>query len=131
MKMAAKKKTNKELNEELEGLVAKVNDLEKIFNDLVVKLNKKNENQVNIEEIHKKVVAHDSQIDNILITIEKNNDSKDKMKDCQECDLKFKTKSLLRKHTRMEHWTPIVKVCDHCDEIFVEHWELEIHLKMH
>ena len=89
MKMAAKKKTNKELNEELEGLVAKVNDLEKILNDLVVKLDKKNENQVNIEEIHKKVVAHDSQIDNILITIEKNNDSKEKMKDCQECDLKF------------------------------------------
>ena len=52
--MAAKKKTNKELNEELEGLVAKVNDLEKIINDLVVKLNKKNENQVNIEEIQKK-----------------------------------------------------------------------------
>ena len=37
----------------------------------------------------------------------------------------------LQKHSKLEHWTPTVKVCNHYDEIFVENWELEIHLKTH
>ena len=82
-------------------------------------------------EIHEKVSIHDSQLNEIHKTIENSNASTEKLKKCSECDLTFKNKSLLRKHTKTEHWTPTVKVCEYCDEIFVENWELEIHLKIH
>ena len=129
--MAVKKKTNKELNEELEALTKKVNILEKLLQDIAVKLKKTNENQEIIDEIHLKVSTHDLQLDEIHNTIKNTNSSKEKIKNCSECDLTFKSKSLLRKHTKMEHWTPVVKICEHCDELFVENWELEIHLKTH
>ena len=41
--MPVKKKTIKELNEELESSVTKVKDLEEFIKNLAVKLNKKNE----------------------------------------------------------------------------------------
>ena len=52
--MPVKKKTIKELNEELESLVTKVKGLEEFIKDLAVKLNKKIENHEKIDEIKEK-----------------------------------------------------------------------------
>ena len=108
--MAVKKKTIKDLNEELGVLVTRVYDLENIVKDLALKISKKNTNEDKINEINEKVSTHDFQLNEIHKTIENSNSSTEKLKNCSECDLTFKTKSLLRKQTEIEHWTPTVKV---------------------
>ena len=127
--MSGKKKTNKELNEDMEALAKKVTELENMMINLTSKLNETNENQENIKDIHEKVSKHDSILNDLQKT--SSNSQKDKLFKCTECDSQFKSKSLMKQHFKKEHWVPTVKLWDNCDEIFVENWELEVHLKSH
>ena len=101
--MAVKKKTIKDLNEELGVLVTRVYDLENIVKDLALKISKKSTIEDKINEIHEKVSTHDLRLNEIHKIIENSNSSTEKIKNCSECDLTFKNKSLLKKHTKTEH----------------------------
>ena len=131
--MAAKKKSNKELNEELDELTKKFKIMENLMKELV----KGNTNNLIIEEILANIDTLSKKVDGYDVRIQsleerENFQVVEDVLNCDVCDSVFQSKGQLKKHKKKEHIIRISdKKCSHCDATFVENCELELHLKTH
>ena len=128
--MALKKKTNKELNEDVEALTDKVKVLENLVKDLTVKINLKdsfcaNKNDKIIEE---KIEKIEFRLNEVIKIDEKI--TKDKSIQCDKCEYSCLKRNEIKQHQKEKHIkVSDVKKCNKCDKTFKENHELENHLK--
>ena len=136
-----KKKTVKELNEDVKVLEDRVKQLEqigKVFDML---------NNVDVKELDDKIkMINEARNDSKIINIEKKiNQLEDLMSkkqensdmnvinhkeySCKNCDYKVQDKSELKQHIKTKH--PKEIKCKVCDETFDKTYKLELHLKNH
>lgn len=143
-----KRKTVKELNEdfaelrdtdfvELRDKVERIEKALEIFDfisidnlEIIKKkiglINAVNENDDKLKEVENKVNENSGHLKDL---INKKDENKSQEYMCKKCDSKFKTKALLKDHTKSDHKKDLN--CKVCDEIFAKTNELESHLKNH
>ena len=139
----AKRKTVKDLNEEVEVLKDRMNKMERVANLLDIltsdnlKVLEKKVKLISIVRVGTTIVdiekkVHENSECLKVLMMKKNevaDDTVPKDYSCKKCESIFHTKSKLRAHIRINH--PKELKCQVCDETFVEMHKLELHLKNH
>lgn len=150
--MAGKKKTNKELTEEIETLIVKQKVLENLVKelagrpsskDLEKKINELEQKVSEIDSMKERMIRLEAKVDSIENMEEelkelcqKANKSEENIRTdnlkCEKCDYSCISKSEMKKHKKENHPNmQRTKKCNICDEMFKENCELELHLKTH
>jgi len=131
--MTPKRRSNKELNEELDAMALKYKALEILVEQLVSKSKEKDAVQERLEERMNDLIAKVKEQDTELNKIDVTKNISEESFRCCKCDAEFKTKGKLKKHYRISHSFVEIKDkhCKYCDKRFQENYELEVHMKSH
>ena len=155
--MAAKKKTNKELNEELEKLSGKYEVLKTMLDAITTKVNSLDSGEENIRILEIKIDKIDAKVQEMTVNncesgierensltdsevCEKSTQSTKNLKKhhigssgvkCKVCGNSFAKNSDLELNIKNIHKEAEIYDCDKCDKKFLLKWRLKKHIDIH